>query len=54
MKRSSFLPNKSKKAEQHLFNEGKNKQVHLQINIYLKNIAKIEKYKKSEVQSINE
>ena len=37
---------KVSKNEQHLFDEDKNEQVHLQIKIHLKNITKIEKYKK--------
>ena len=37
---------KVSKNEQHLFDEDKNEQVHLQIKIHLKNITNIEKYKK--------
>ena len=41
--------NKSK-TEQHFCNQEKTKQLHLQIKIHLKNITKIQKYKKIEVQ----
>ena len=46
MKRNSFLPKKYKKTEQQFYNEGKNKKVHWQSKTHLKNITKIEKYKK--------
>ena len=46
MKRNSFLPHKYKKTEQHFYNEDKNKQLHSEIKIQLKNITKIEKHKK--------
>ena len=36
-----------KKTEQQFYIEEKNKQVHLQIKMHLKNIIKIEKYKKT-------
>ena len=45
------------KTEQHFYNEDKSKQVHSQIKVHpehLKNITKIETYKKTEVQSIKE
>ena len=45
--RISFLPNKYKKTEQHFYNEDRNKQVHSQIKMHLKNITKIEKYRKT-------
>ena len=46
-KRISFLPNKYKKTQQHFCNEDKNNEVHQQIKMHLKNITKIEKYKKT-------
>ena len=54
MKRNSFQPNKYKKTEQCSYNEDKNKQVHSQIMMHLKNITNIEKYKKTEVQTMKE
>ena len=45
----------NKKAEQQFYNEDKNKQVHSQIKIHhvhLKNITKIGKIQKTELQSI--
>ena len=47
----------NKKTEQHFYNEDKNKQVHSQIKInhvHLKDISKIGKIQKTELQSINE
>ena len=49
--------NIKQKNEQHLSKEVKNKQIHSQIKIHsehLKNINKIEKYKNTELQSVNE
>ena len=48
MKRISFLPNKYKKTQQHFCNEDKNNEIHQQVKMRLKNITKIEKYKKPE------
>ena len=45
--KSFLLPSKYKKTEQHFYKEDKNKQVHSQIKMHLKRIAKIEKYKKN-------
>ena len=48
MKRISFLPNKcKKKTEHHFYNKDKDKQVHSQIKMHLKNITKIEKIQKN-------
>ena len=44
-KLQTVLPNKYEKSEQHFYNEDKNKQVHSQVKMHLKNITKIEKYK---------
>ena len=52
-----FYPTNTKRTEQHFYNEDKSKQVHSQIKIHnehLKNITKIVKYKKAELQSIKE
>ena len=48
MKRISFLSNKYKnKTEHRFYNKIRDKQAHSQIKMCLKNITKIEKYKKT-------